>query len=98
MLIKGTSQRLSNKIGNVIQYIPTSILGNNQSRDNNSTSDAMNLLCINQTLQCALSIRPLKWWCHRFKSWLAYGVPSLGLPATLVEEIGLKIVVSRFIQ
>jgi hypothetical protein len=36
------------------------------------------------------------WRCHRFKSWLAYGDPSLGVPATLVEEIGLKIVVSSF--
>jgi hypothetical protein len=36
------------------------------------------------------------WRCHRFESWLAYADPSLGLPAMLVEEIGLKIVVSRF--
>jgi hypothetical protein len=36
------------------------------------------------------------WRCHRFESWLVYGDPSLGLPATLVEEIGLKIVFSRF--
>jgi hypothetical protein len=35
------------------------------------------------------------WRCHRFESWLAYGDPSLGLPAMLVEEIELKIVVSR---
>jgi hypothetical protein len=35
------------------------------------------------------------WWCHRFESWLVYGDPSLGLPARLVEEIGLKIVVSN---
>jgi hypothetical protein len=35
------------------------------------------------------------WWCHRFESWLVYGDPSLGLPATLVEEIGLKIVNSH---
>jgi hypothetical protein len=38
------------------------------------------------------------WRCHRFESWLAYGDPSLGLPATLVEEIGLKIVVSSFFK
>jgi hypothetical protein len=36
------------------------------------------------------------WCCHRFESWLVYGDPSLGLPATLVEEIGLKIVNSHF--
>jgi hypothetical protein len=35
------------------------------------------------------------WRCHRFESWLVYGDPSLGLPATLVEEIGLKIVNSH---
>jgi hypothetical protein len=36
------------------------------------------------------------WWWHGFESWLVHGDPSLGLPTTLVEEIGLKIVVSRF--
>jgi hypothetical protein len=38
------------------------------------------------------------WRCHRFESWLVYGDPSLGLPATLVEEIGLKIVNSHLFK